>query len=121
MQIKLTTPVLALIVALSTVSFTTAPTQATAQTAYVVGQTYKTKSGHYVKFIGHDRFGKPKFTQVSRRKKVHSSFHFSNRSHKFSRHDSFSRRSHFGGHRSIHRGHRRHFSHGGHRRLHKRH
>jgi hypothetical protein len=111
------TPVLALIVALSTLSLASSPTQATAQNSFVVGKTYQTSSGGLVTFAGNDRNGQPIFERVERRKPV-TKFHFNTGHRNFARHRSFSRhhgfsrnrafagRHHFGGHRG--RLHRRH-------------
>ena len=125
MKLKFSTPALALIVALSTVSFVSAPTEAAAQDAYVVGKTYKTTAGNYVKFKGNDENGNPVFTRVVRKQSpqvsFRSTFHHRglSRHRGFSRHHSFARRSHFGGHRSFYRSHRGHFrGHRGHFRRH---
>lgn len=119
MKLKFSTPALALIVTLSTVSLMSAPTQAAAQDAFVVGQTYKTAAGDYVKFKGTNERGNPVFTRVVRSQKFSNRSRFKSfdrgfsRNRGFSRFDSFNRRSHFGGRRSFSRGHRSHF--GGHR------
>jgi len=120
MKRKLNTPVLALIVALSAVTVATTPTQATAQNAFVVGQTYQTSNGDYVSYVGNDGNGRPIFQPIVQ-PRSYGNINFSLRSGGYSSHRNYSHRRHFRGHRSHFRGHRGHRSRGHHRGHHRGH
>ena len=122
MKRNFSTPVFALILALSTFSVVTTASQATAQNAFVVGQTYQTSAGNYVSFVGNDRNGQPIFAPIAQ-PQTFSNFNFGVRSYGLthrSRIRSHRNRSHRSRHRSHHRHHARHHGrhhgrHSGHR------
>lgn len=97
---KLRTPVLAMIVALSTVSVIATPNQAVAENAFVVGQTYQTSSGNFVNFVGYDRNGQAIFAPIARQQSFNT-FRFSSGHRSFNHRRSFSRHNSFRGHRGF--------------------